>query len=83
MLELLVDKIIVYNDKLKIILKYTDKPKRRQYKADKTPDGSNPDRELVFIMQQTTICKRLLRNTSTSSEQRGLVNLDILIQTFI
>lgn len=83
MLELLVDKIIVYNDKLKIILKYTDKPKRRQYKTDKTPDGSNPDRELVFIMQQTTKCKRLLHSTSTSSEHRGSVNLDILIQTFI
>lgn len=83
MLELLVDKIIVYNDKLRIILKYTDQPKRRQYKTDKTPDGSNPDRELVFIMQQTTKCKRLLRSTSISSEHRGLVNLDILIQMFI
>ena len=53
MIDLLLSKAIVYNDKIELFLKYTDSPTEPIHPPDKkhNPDGTN-DSDRVFLLTE-------------------------------
>lgn len=78
LIDLLIKKIVVYQDKIEIFIKYTDSPFDDTPNNDETPDGTtNSDREFL-LTEYTTSYKMLL-----GGKRKKLTTAQVLIQILL
>lgn len=60
LIDMLVEKVIIFNEKAQIYIKYSGNiPPEDTHKDTSTPDGNDPDRGLLILSQQFQIIRKV------------------------